>query len=335
MKPQWSDLSTVERFQIALEVARRRGHALVKAIDNVVSVGAGFRLRGSENDLVDEVCLCFLVRRKWADRRMRAQKIPEFVAAYTNVHGKRIRVLIPTDVSEFKGGEPHSALNLTSGITSRSGGSPMDLGSACCLVRNAAFPSERYLLSCYHVFSKTLDRPPQSGIDCIAGGALIGSAIDAASAIGSAALDAALVRVDDPSITEMSVWGLAPSQRATDFDIAQLAGRGQLFVLGRQVAPAVGGLPEEVRSDPIPAFLRALIPVPTEYDYRATAGRTFVFSDTIEYKAAVRPGDSGAALVDTQGMVYGMHFFGRDGFGYSLSAPRLFDPGAFSLDIAL
>lgn len=335
MSSRWSDLSTVEQFQIALGVARRRGRVLTRTFDNVVSVGAGFRLRGDANDLVDEVCLCFLVRRKWADRRTRTQKIPQFVVAYANVRGKRLRVSIPTDVSEFKGGAPQSALNLTSGVMSTIGGNPMDLGSVCCLVRNAALPNERYLLSCYHVFSRTLDRPPQAGIDCSAGGVAIGSTIDAASAIGTSALDAALVRVDDPATTEISVWGLAPSRRATDFDIEQMVGRGQLFVLGRQVAPAAGGLPEEARSDPVPAVFRQIIPVPTEYDYRATAGRTFTFSETIEYKAAVRPGDSGAALVDTQGMVYGMHFFGRDGFGYSLSAARLFDPGIFSLDIAL
>lgn len=335
MRPQWSQLGTVERFRIALSLARRRGRALTKAIDNVVSVGAGFRLRGSGNDLVDEVCLCFLVRRKWADGRNRAQKIPEFFITYAKVDGKRIRVHVPTDVSEFKGGAAQSLLNLTSGVMSRAAGNPMDLGSACCLVRNAALANERFLLSCYHVFARTLERPPQAGIDCVSGATVIGSAIDAASPIGSLALDAALVRVDDPAITMLSVWGLAPSRRATDFDIEQIADRGQLFVLGRQVAPAVAGLPEEMRTDPVPAFFRAIFPQPTEYDYRATAGRSFAFSGTLEYKAAVRPGDSGAALVDTHGMVYGMHFFGRDDFGYALSAPRIFDPGVFSIDIAL
>jgi hypothetical protein len=30
-----------------------------------------------------------------------------------------------------------------------------------------------------------------------------------------------------------------------------------------------------------------------------------------------------------------MHFYGRGPFGFALSAPRLFDPGVFSVDISL
>lgn len=331
----WSTLNAAQRFQVALAVARRRGRAFRKAIDNVVSVGAGFRLRGPENALVEEVCLCFMVRHKWADRRTRVQKIPGYVTAYALVQGRRVRVRIPTDVSEFKGGDPHAVLNLTDGILSRVHGDVKEFGAGCCLVRNAAIPNERYLLSCYHVFSKTLARPPETGIDCIANDVVIGPISAAARADGPAALDAALILVDDETIQDVSVWGQMPRSRATDFDIESLPMRGQLFILGRRVAPAVGNISEEIRGRPIPAAFRAVLPNSTDYDYRATAGRFFTFADTIEYVANVRPGDSGAALVDSAGMLYGMHFFGRGQFGYALAAPRLFDPEIFPFDIIL
>jgi hypothetical protein len=244
-------------------------------------------------------------------------------------------VHIPTDVSEFAGGRPHAAIDLTEGVLSMSNGDPMEFGSACCLVRDSAIPTNRYALSCYHVFSRTLARSLPQGIDCVANGKTIGPVKYAARAEGRSALDAALVRVDDQTISDISVWEILVNTKAHDFDVESLPSRGPLFVLGRRVAPAVGGLAELIRSRPVPATFRALIPAPMDFDYRETAGRYFTFADTIEYVAAVRPGDSGAALVDSTGMLYGMHFFGRNQFGYALAVPRLFDPKVFRIDIEL
>ena len=72
MKDAWENLDRRDRFQIAMAVARRRGAGWVRAFDNVVSIGAGFRLAGEGEERVDEICLCFLVRRKWSTRRERA-----------------------------------------------------------------------------------------------------------------------------------------------------------------------------------------------------------------------------------------------------------------------
>ena len=78
-----------------------------------------------------------------------------------------------------------------------------------------------------------------------------------------------------------------------------------------------------------------IIPNAIPFNYQSTAGRVYYFSDTIQYKADVRPGDSGSALVDSVGMLYGMHFYGQGNVGYAMSAPRLFDQNMFSLDITL
>jgi hypothetical protein len=333
---RWAALDLGSQFRAALAVARRRGPAWMRQFDNVVSVGAGFRLRGAQDELVREVCLCFGVKRKWADTRRRQQKIPEHVTAMVEQGGRRVRVLIPTDVAEFKRGAPHAVRSLTAGITTRHNGQPQDLAAACCLVEDASLPGQRFLLTCYHAFVPDLQRPMPAGMDAAdAAGAAIGLLAEAASASGPRAVDAALVSVDAVGLDAVSVWGLAITQRANAFDIEDLPNRGPLWVLGRRVAPASGAGPAETRSEPVRAQFRQTIVVRTEFDYAGTAGRTFAFAEVIEYLAATRPGDSGAALVDSNGLLYGMHFYGFGGNGYAFTAPRLFDDGVFLGDLRL
>jgi hypothetical protein len=333
---RWAGLDLGTQFRTALAVARRRGPGWVRQFDNVVSVGAGFRLRGAQDELVREVCLCFSVSRKWADTRRRPQKIPAHVAAMAVQGGRRVRVLIPTDVAEFKRGAPQAARSLTEGITTRSHGQPHDLAAACCLVEDAGLPGQRYLLTCYHAFVPDLQRPIPAGMDAAddAGGA-IGLLAEAASASGPRAVDAALVSVDAAGLDAVSCWGLAITQRAGALDIEDLPNRGPLWVLGRRIAPASGAGPAETRIEPVRAQFRQYIVVRTEFDYAGTAGRVFVFDEVIEYQAATRPGDSGAALVDSQGLLYGMHFYGFGGNGYAFTAPRLFDDGVFLAELQL
>lgn len=336
MTDSWAELDAAERLAIALAVARRRGRAWVRQFDNVVSIAAGWRLRGPHNALVDDICICFLVRRKWSDRRQRPQKIPDFVTARPLVRGRRLQVRIPTDVSLFGGGQPHGLTNLSDGITARLNGQPLERGAACCLVQDAQDSNVRYLLSCNHVFSPGLARGVAAGSDCVAhDNTPLGPQTDAASPDGRDALDAALVRLDNPAVQDIALWGVAITGRATDFDLAQLPHRGPLRVLGRRLVPGPGNTVLAVRDRPVDASFRAVIATPTEFDYSATAGRNFVFTDVIQYIAETRPGDSGAPLVDLSGMVYGMHFYGEGGFGYAMAAPRLFRSGVFGRGIVL
>jgi len=332
----WDHLDDAVRFQIALAVARRRG-AEFCGVGNVVSVGAGFRLRGQGHNLVPEVCLRFMVKRKWSDKRARPSKIPPVIRAYPLLDGRRRLVLIPTDVSEFSAGEPHAAVNLTAGITSRQGGVGLEYGAVCGLVRNVLQPSQRYLLSCYHVFSPRLLQPPPPELDCItsANDVRIGDVFSAAQAEGVNGLDAALVLVDDAAMDSVSVWGRSIRSRATDFDVSVMHERGPFYVLGRQTAPQVGSLPTVTRDDALPVQFAGFFPRTLPFDYRATAGRTYDFAGTIQYVGDVRPVDSGSALIDGAGMLYGMHFYGEGTLGYALAAPRLFDPDVFSLNITL
>jgi hypothetical protein len=333
----WSKLERTKQFQIALGLARRKGASLKAESPNVISVGAGFRSRTGAALPTDEVCLRILVRRKWKSARAGRGSIPRYVRTRVRIGRKTVAVSIPTDVSEFRGGAPHVGINLTAGITSRRSGKPLDYGSACCMVRNATSQGERYLLTCYHVFSPSLRDTP-GGLDCVSssGGRLIGPMLEIADPESTGtALDAALALVEDSALDSASTWGRVPVSRATDNDISLLPQEPDLFVYGRRVAPAVGNLPEVTRPGPLPAAFQSLFSDSIPFDYQQTAGRTLYFADTIEYVADVRPGDSGAAVMNSAGKLFGMHFYGQGNTGYAFSAPRLFDPDVFPFDIVL
>lgn len=316
------------QFRIATEVARRRGPALARAFPNVVAVGAGFRALSTTELPVDEVCLRFLVSRKWKRGHGRGSAIPRRIRASVTLRGRKLVLDIPTDVSEFRAGRPHATLDVTRGITTYAAHGPRDVGAACCLVRNAEQPGERYVLSCYHVFSPSLTELP-GAIRCRVspGGPAIGPLLEIADPDGpDVALDAALALVEDSAVTALSCHARRLTSRATDYDLSVLVDQTQLYVYAR------GGAG---RRGPLDAFFQSLFPNPVAFDYRATAGRVLYFSDTLQYVAPVQPGDSGAAVADATGKLYGMHFYGEGNVGFALSAPRLFDYGVFPFDIEL
>lgn len=334
---RWAQLDEDERFRIALDVARRRGRDLSRLSANIIGVGAGYRLRGAEPERVSEVCIRFLVRQKWQDRRARASRIPDHIVAYPLIGDRRVRVRIPTDVSDLSAGSPHAALDLTGGLVSRHKGTPQSYGSACCAVSSASNPAHKYLLSCHHVFSPTMSATLPRQVDCIVSdsGQRIGPLVVAASTLGPLAMDAALVRIEDEDIDTLSMWGRWPVSRATDFDLSVLHQRGPLFVLCRQQVPAVDGQPPELRTQALEVRFVGVTFHPIVFDYRSIAGKRFSFGYTIQYVGALRPGDSGAALIDSGGMLYGMHFFGQGSLGFAVAAPRLFESAAFGFDIVL
>lgn len=337
----WSALSRQEQLRLALAVARRRGAALARAYPNVLGVGAGYRARRDAADPIDEVCLRFLVRRKWSGARGGAGAIPRRIRTTVTIDGRRRTLAIPTDVSAFDGGQPHAtaplAVDLTAGITTRSQGQPVDFGSVCCLVRNAAVAGERYLLSCYHVFSPTLTATPFEA-DCVAtaSGRVLATLMEPADPLHPRhAIDAALALVDDPQVDRIAVWGRRPVARATAHDLLALRPDTPLTLAALRTAPDSTAGAAVVRPGPLRAVFQSLFPQPLPFDYRATAGRIFRFPNTVQYLAEVRPGDSGCALLDERGTLYGMHFYGQGRSGFAFAATSLFDDEAFPFEIVL
>jgi hypothetical protein len=331
----WSRLDRTTQFRIAVDVATRRGAALARQHASVLSVGAGLRSCDRSRFPSDEVCLRFLVGRKWKTRR--AGGVPARIVAVARLGGRRVRLDIPTDVSEFGGGSPHAFVDLSGGIASRNAGRPVDHGAACCMVHNPAMPGERYLLSCYHVFSPSLSDAPSSALDCVGPlGSPLGQVLEVANPDApSGGLDAALVLLDDPTLDSLPTWGQVPRRRATDVDIGRLAEAGPLSICARRVAPAIDPGDAVTRSGPLPAAFQSYFPHPLPFDYRATAGRFLSIAGTLQYVSPVLPGDSGSAVLDGAGVLFGMHFFGMGNGGFAMSAPRLFAPGVFSIELEL
>lgn len=324
----WNRLGKRTQLRIALDVARVRGEILRKKFANVVGIGAGFRTTGQEPSIEAEVCLRFLVRKKWRRHRQTTTSVPRYIAAYPAIRNKRTRVQIPTDVSEFRGGGPHATLDLTSGIETFSNGSPVEYGAACCLVCDAN--AQRYVLTCYHVFVPDMQYPADAGSSCVvsATSTQIGDMKDAAD---PSALDAALAAVEDTNVTTAPVWSQSPVSRASDYDLTTLVDHPALYVFARATTPP-GTTSHMRRTGPLDAQFVSILPM---HSFPYPGVGTFTFSDVIEYKATVFPGDSGSAVMDGDGKLFGMHFYGQGNLGYALSAPRLFDPNRFSSEISL
>jgi Trypsin-like peptidase domain len=325
---RWERASLLTQFGWALGVARRRGRELRTRYPSVIAVGAGRRFRAGKT-IVGEVCLRFLVRRK--RKTPHRFDVPQKLVAYVRVGGKRRRIAIPTDVSEFVNGRPH--VELAAGIETREGGTPLELGAACCLVTDGLVPPTRYLLTCYHVFSPAMQAVGDdlACVDCATKNP-IGS-MAASTTVGAPGdpVDAALVAVGG-GFTKLTLWGHVIPSKATDYDLHLLVNGTSLELYARINVPrSVGTVPP--RTGPLTAIFQGVIPS-LECNY-PDAGRDFTFQDVIEYTADAYPGDSGAALADTAGKLYGMHFYATNDFAYALSAPRLFDPGIFTIGIAL
>jgi hypothetical protein len=146
-------------------------------------------------------------------------------------------------------------------------------------------------------------------------------------------VDAVLVSLNS-NLAPLSVWGRSVTSKATTADIFGLKPSTPLWVLGRRDVPqqddGTGGFS---RTGPVAAHFQGILP---QHDFPyPDAGTSFSFQDTIEYSADVHGGDSGSALIDSSGKLYGMHFFGTNEFGYALSAPTVFAHGVFSIDIGL
>jgi hypothetical protein len=331
----WGRLGPQAQFALALALAQRRQHAFKAMFRNVLSVGAGYRAVGSQPALKAEFCLRFLVKRKWRDARCRADEIPKAIPAYWRTRGgQKRRVMVPTDVSEF-GGSPHRMLDLTDGIESWDGAQAVEYGSACCLVRNADVHTQRYVLSCYHVLVPEMVFPPPSNRLRATGmtGTAIGPYFSAADPSGRSAADAAIVAVDDATVQRLSLWGRMAVRYASwsEFNAMPHGGPYMLYPR-RQVPPGVAGAERE---SAIGVSFHSLFPRPMEYDYSDTAGRSFVFPATVEYLGSVRAGDSGAPLMDSRGVLYGMHFYGNGNKGYAQAAATLFESACFTVDIEI
>lgn len=334
----WNRLSATTQLRIATALVRRRSAQWLREYRNLTAVGVGYRLKRSVGAqaapvLRDEVCICFYVVRKWKTSRQHPQKLPETVVARPRVRGRRVEVHVPTDVSTVAAGGPQvSITNLTDGIRVGTPQSGFSHGCTSALVRDSQ--GQRYLLTCGHVVSQSLSKPPAGTVCQTAAGMPVGAGFDVAPAIGNRAMDAALVRVDSNSLQKVAQWGYGIQNRASEHLLSQLRLSSPLRVLARRLPPP-SEADQRVLTSYRPARFRSRLLTPVSFDYRKFNGRHYVFSDVIEYVADTRTGDSGSAVVDANGTLIGMHFYGDGNLGYAIAATSLFRAGAFAVAVAL
>jgi hypothetical protein len=203
------------------------------------------------------------------------------------------------------------------------------LGSFCCVVCNRQKPSERYLLSCHHVLTLSVNsskffpvgradvhtRIPDASRGELFDFAHLGDGTDFGC-------DAALARLNVSD--DLQMWGASPSAIADPFDRPT-----SLSVM----VPRANPDPPVKRTSPIPAdFIDVqfgqMIPFNNNIAVR--------FEAVVRYRAATVKGDSGSAVVGPDGTLYGMHFYEFDnGIACAIPAYILFRPGLFSINIKL
>lgn len=364
---RWNRLSLAQRFTVAQRVVRLRLPQWAKTYSGMVSAGVGHKLtrtlaqkraaRRVAQQITrrnaasrrrgpipwtlgtvrrDQICIRFVMERKWTgtDAAKRAEdphRIPPLIHTTTVIRGQRLRVSIPTDVDQHTAGALHAALDATDGIRVISAANPRNrcLGSFCCVARNRQKSSERYLLSCHHVLTLSVNSPTfspvaQADVRTRIPDASSGELFDFAT-LGDGTdfgCDAALAQLNVPDDPEM--WGAAPKGIAGPFDHPT-----SLSVL----VPRTNPDPPVARTRPIPAdFIDVqfgqLIPFNNNVAVR--------FEAVVRYRAATVKGDSGSAVLGSDGTLYGMHFYEFDnGIACAIPAYILFRPRLFSINIKL
>ncbi|MCX2865248.1 hypothetical protein OOZ63_25810 [Paucibacter sp. PLA-PC-4] len=145
------------QIRLAREIVETRSAELTRAYSNVISVTVGFKSRQTgqgQAALHDEVCIVFVVKRKWsAGQSDAAQSLPRHLLAYGDVDGRRELLAVPTDVQPakwFLGGvaRGRTAVDV---LNPHSSG----VGTVTCGVTLVGAPgaSSRLLLSALHVLS--------------------------------------------------------------------------------------------------------------------------------------------------------------------------------------
>jgi hypothetical protein len=307
---RWQKLPRNRQFLIALRLASARQALWKRRFANVQNIGAGFRTRGKDAIEYEEVVLRFVVTAKRG--RIRQGKIPKTIRVLWKFGRQRRALDVPTDVFVHHRGKLHDGFigTVSDGRSFR--------GSACCVCQDADQPNEpTYLLSCHHVLTGSIldaNNPPRPipGTKITRNGALAGPctlAGDLAPGPGAYAMDAAFLRLDLPtSATAIAgYWDQVRPQRMAKLDEIPdpQATLGIFSYRGMIPARYVGMFPN--------------------MDVEIRPGIHVRFEYVTECEANTKEGDSGAALMDDKGVVFGVHFYGgrSDKFvnGYSLAIP--------------
>ncbi|HVW25701.1 MAG TPA: hypothetical protein VHC69_10040 [Polyangiaceae bacterium] len=333
--PWPESFSYADRFHAVANLVAKEKKKLI-AFPNVVAIGVGMELHGrrgvrgrgrvrrvcygAEGDAQSYVpCVHVVVSRKWRTRRKKKGELPETLSTRITVHGKRLRVEVPVDVVEQRATRLHVLwrATATNGVDSLS-------GTGSCFVRQKGKRS-RFLLSCHHVLALTEKHYPPANLEDIA------------------------VDWSDNKLGDLAKLPWKPDEVDAALAHADLAVPQVTFeVPGNGVIELGGSLGAGEPVDPASTYFVLTqhgvrrVHFIAEVEHRENYygdGTPLTFGNvlhclTLAGEPWLQPGDSGAALVDANGRLIGIHFAGLDPAGPDSYAQRA-DVVLSSFDIPL
>jgi hypothetical protein len=315
----WGALTSTEKLAAVREVCGTRGPQLKKKFDGVLAVGAGFKK--SKNQVSEDICIGFLVEKK-RERQLK-RPVPQHVTVFLVRDGAKVRYKIPTDVEELGSGSPHAEVNLALGIRAAA---PQNAargvpGAACCVVEQVDQPSNRYVLGCHHVLALSLltqqCNAEPSTVRARGSAELVGSLFEyiPMSGTGQPCLDAAIALVDPGAGVSWNSSGVVPTQVEP----------GVQSPRGCRVYTPDGDLPAQ--------FVKEWANVPLPYP---SCGQV-VIECAYQFLADTKGGHSGSPVMEPDGTLHGMHFWGdvSQRLAFAIPAFVLFRPGLFSVSFRL
>lgn len=312
----WAALTQQEQLDVLRRLCGSKEAVLKKRYSDILAIGVGYKTKDGKP--LTEVCLGFLVKTKTSNKPC---LVPSFLNFYVYISGKRTLLCIPTDIEEVGDGVPHGVINVASGVRAVSTQNNLYWvnGSACCVVVQSDEPNNRYVLGCHHVLALSLLTQGGNIADAflLSQGQKIGrlSKYLPMSGTGAPCLDAAL-SILEPNMPV--IWEgpfIAPSG------------------VGNGINPPANCKLYTPRGPLATQYVKEFANIPLYYPKIGTV----IIRAAYQYYADAEEGDSGSPLMEPDGTLQGMHFWGDSArrIAFAIPAFILFQPGLFSINFNL
>lgn len=323
--PGWAHLTIAERCRLVSSVAERLAEHPPQCLSDwgVISVGAGWRVRESQNRRVIRgrtPVLTLTVKRKRAESQLACDGcIPPHWPVHRGRGESRHLIHIPIDVCRANTRvQAHSPRVAPADANNR-------MGAACVLLKDKS--GAQWLLSCHHVLgdsSASARLTPRTRLAITVHGRNGSHRLADQRHFGlleagrSDCVDAAVVRIDPADPVAGTDWSRYPHAVESDAGIWQ---NGARLLTPRGVIAL--------------RYVHTLANAAVEYSSGATAGivRLAVFESVGD--AIPQPGDSGSPAISAEGKWIGMHIAGDGRWSYVIPAYVLLSNKVFDKEFHL
>lgn len=342
----WVSLSKEEQMAVLHEVVVTRGKELKLAYPDIMEIGYGIRtvtIRGKLQLLPDEMCIVFMVPRKWISepktKKTRDRHLPRHLMTYCSTPSGRQLCAIPTNIESglhYKKVKPHDRQY----VLIKKPGVPTQAGVFCCAVTTpgANIP---FGLSCHHVLAMSKVTNPQ-GSPALGAQVFLNGAPTAFGTLSDymgklvpgpqvMSFDAALAEITDMDSLSIAIGG----NPINFWDGSSII--SQCFVQ----CPTTSSIPSIPPTGSVSATYVQTWPEFSQINYFCGSGPQPCQPGVIElhFNPASSPkeGDSGSPVVDGNGVLLGMYIAGSDDGtrGFMLPANVLMSGVNYGLSVDL